>query len=760
MTSRKRLSYLKGLILFVVALGLLMIYSIYYKTATLIERQFERQHLLLTIHKAHNIEDYFTGLANDLASVSSTGPFVRDPTTHIVKCITNFIGRHPGSLSRVAIVGVDGSVVAIIDGPELTSRSSPNQGQFDAPGPTFIDDPLFISASRSLEPVWGTLQTDPWDTRTIPLAVPIVANPVPGSDLERSFDGLYMAYISANYLIKKFILSKEMEDNYYSWIIDKDSRILIHTTLPDLLDQDSLTESAQTGYEDLYEMINKMLQGESGTGRYFYRNEKKYMAYVPITFGETRWSMALSLPLSEIISPIRTGYWHNLLFFGITLVIFSFLATVAFRMAQHSEGSRKNLEHLYRLRSIFATSITTDEMINNILDSVVELDYVEAAVLFFYDESACSLKEVGSRNISEEYLEILGRIPDEKKAEFRSLNEKRSILVEKAGGQWWHKKRGSSWLSVPIIMGDKPIGVMSLGTNRTGCFTEDYINFIETLAEDLGVVINNISLFSLLKEKTILLERANLVKSEFLAMVSHELRTPLSVVIGFLSLLCEGRFEGRHDEMVEFSRVASQRARDLEKLISTLLELSLIEEGKLEVSLKPVDPKKIVQNIHRLSTVQADKQKIQLEIDIPRKISQCMGDPDKIRQILDNLVNNAIKFTPSGGTVTLGVNAWDSNILFFVSDTGPGIEEHKLEKIFDRFFQIDSSMTRNHGGIGLGLAISRELANLQGGKLWAENNKNKGAVFYFTLPAIRPSIGGEKTVWPSGKQRPASEQKN
>jgi signal transduction histidine kinase len=251
-----------------------------------------------------------------------------------------------------------------------------------------------------------------------------------------------------------------------------------------------------------------------------------------------------------------------------------------------------------------------------------------------------------------------------------------------------------------------------------------------------------------LAEANVTLFHANQVKSEFLANVSHELRTPLNSIIGFADLLAAS-----DDERTQrYGRNVAAAARNLLNMINDLLDLAKIEAGKADVRREPVSVTEICGTLLALMQPQADKSQIQLRSEVAGELPTVSTDPGKLQQILYNLLSNAIKFTPAGGEVTL--SAWQHTaqrggrevreVSIAVADTGPGISEAEQQRIFEKFYQAERSLTRSAGGTGLGLAISRELTNLLGGRLSLKSSAGAGAVFTVTLP-VEPQENGNGT---------------
>lgn len=234
-------------------------------------------------------------------------------------------------------------------------------------------------------------------------------------------------------------------------------------------------------------------------------------------------------------------------------------------------------------------------------------------------------------------------------------------------------------------------------------------------------------------------EIANRVKDEFLATVSHELRTPLNAILGWATILRSGR-----SEKVDSSRaleVIERNARAQKQLIEDLLDVSRIITGKLRLDLGPVDLTEIVENCGDTVRPATEAKDVTLEIISAQRSVPVSGDPARLQQILWNLLSNAVRFTPQGGRVTIELEQLNGHARISVKDTGIGINPEFLPYVFDRFRQADGSFTREHGGLGLGLAIVRHLVELHGGTVEAYSaGKGKGATFRVTLPLLSKEI--------------------
>jgi PAS domain S-box-containing protein len=250
-------------------------------------------------------------------------------------------------------------------------------------------------------------------------------------------------------------------------------------------------------------------------------------------------------------------------------------------------------------------------------------------------------------------------------------------------------------------------------------------------------------------------EAASTAKSSFLAGMSHELRTPLNAIIGFSELLADETFGKLNPKQTRYMHNILSSGRHLLSLINDVLDISKIEAGHMELDIRTVDAHSALQEV--LVSLESLRQDKNISVSIPEMRRYSLSaDPSKLRQILLNLVGNALKFTPEGGRVdidlldsTLVPNGNSGWITVRIRDTGIGIEPEHQMKIFDRFEQVDSSFGRQHQGTGLGLSLSKSLVELQGGSIWVESEgEGKGSCFSFSLP------GNERSEEPINNGRP------
>ena len=251
-------------------------------------------------------------------------------------------------------------------------------------------------------------------------------------------------------------------------------------------------------------------------------------------------------------------------------------------------------------------------------------------------------------------------------------------------------------------------------------------------------------------------EAANRLKDEFLATVSHELRTPLNAILGWASLFNRGTLE---EGMVRNALAVIERnARAQAQIIDDILDVSRIITGKLRINPQPLDLAPIIQTAIEALRPAAAAKLITVTSSLEQNAGLVVGDPDRMQQIIWNLLSNAIKFTTREGRIEIGLGRVNSHIEVRVSDTGIGIDQQFLPYVFDRFRQADSSMTRTHSGLGLGLAIVRHLIELHGGTVMAESaGEGQGAVFTSAVAKDGPGGGyrrGRTAMQMHGRVKP------
>ncbi len=227
-------------------------------------------------------------------------------------------------------------------------------------------------------------------------------------------------------------------------------------------------------------------------------------------------------------------------------------------------------------------------------------------------------------------------------------------------------------------------------------------------------------------------EHANRMKDEFLAILSHELRTPLTAIVGWSQILLCGRTS--EEERLQGLEAIDRNTRALTKLVEDLLDMSSILSGKFRLEMQTLAPLPIVQAAIETIKPTAEAKRIRVETKLDPATGRVRGDANRLQQIVWNLLTNAVKFTPEDGTVSVILDEVDGRVRIVVADTGPGIAADFLPFVFDRFRQADASIRRRHSGLGIGLAIVKQLAEMHGGEVFVQETGHDGTTFVVTLP--------------------------
>ena len=286
---------------------------------------------------------------------------------------------------------------------------------------------------------------------------------------------------------------------------------------------------------------------------------------------------------------------------------------------------------------------------------------------------------------------------------------------------------------MPLLRNDLAIGSLGLSRREPGGFTEDEIALLQTVADQAVIAIENVRLFKELEAANRGLAAASQHKSEFLASMSHELRTPLNAIIGYSELLEEeaGDLEGGR-LVPDLQKIATAAKHQL-SLINDILDLSKVEAGRMELEIAVFDLDTAIDNALTLVRERATRRGITLGRAIDSRVGAIRADERKVKQVLLNLLSNALKFTPEGGRINVGATVNAELVEVSVADTGVGVAPEDQETIFEEFRQVGTA-DKKVEGTGLGLTLCRRFIELHGGRIWVKSQLGAGSTFTFTLP--------------------------
>jgi PAS domain S-box-containing protein len=296
-----------------------------------------------------------------------------------------------------------------------------------------------------------------------------------------------------------------------------------------------------------------------------------------------------------------------------------------------------------------------------------------------------------------------------------------------------------SMMVVPLLARDRCLAALTVVSAQSGRrYGRDDLDLVAELGRRGALAVDNARLYRASQEARNAAEKANRAKDEFLATLSHELRTPLTPILGWTVMLRSGNLD--QPSILRGLEVIERNVRAQTQLIGDLLDVSRIITGKLRLEVRPIDLAPVVEAGVDAVRSSAEAKEIAVELDLPAGLPPVLGDPDRLQQVVWNLVSNAVKFTPQHGRIVVRLAKEDTHVALQVRDSGKGITPEFLPFVFDRFRQADSTSTRSHGGLGLGLAIVRHLVELHGGTVHAASDgEGGGAVFTVSLPLMAPS---------------------
>ncbi len=420
------------------------------------------------------------------------------------------------------------------------------------------------------------------------------------------------------------------------------------------------------------------------------------------------------------------------------------------------------LNVLYSTSSQFAGTLDKEKLIDCLIEGIDKsLSFGLSCVLTFKDDAEPILIINSLYNISDRVLEALKlravlnyKSLFEKKAmpfELDIKNLKIEKHVKHAIKEYDFSVLRSDNMFAPIVLSDNFFGFVEIF--RESEFTTEDATCFQTLAQQVSLPLKSASLYEEIKRNNKKLERLERLKSEFISIVSHELRTPLTAIKNALDIILSGKTGELTENMNKFINMAKRNVARLSGIINDLLDLSKIEAGKMDFKFEMIKIESVIDYVKTSLDEMAKEKNLILKTKIEDNFAPIYADSRRLEQVLTNLVSNAIKFTPEGGQIEIRtevIDAKDINyvemfdfefrqlhgkyLLVCVKDNGIGISQENLAHVFDKFAQIENSLSRKVGGSGLGLPIARQLLEVHNGAIWCNSKPEKGSSFYFVLP--------------------------
>jgi signal transduction histidine kinase len=405
------------------------------------------------------------------------------------------------------------------------------------------------------------------------------------------------------------------------------------------------------------------------------------------------------------------------------------------RLFQARKGENERLIALQRAAAALASRTDAHEVFAVILRSVVQLFGEGNASLYTWDEESGVLQlaedvnrpgdVVGNRELRPGEG-IVGRV----------FVTREPLIVNDY--QNWEGRTAigaangvRASLAVPLVRSGRALGVLTIGSyDATATYTEDDSRLLELFGDQVAAALITVEAFSRQRQAVEQLERLNRAKSEFVSIVSHEFRTPLTGIQGFSEMMRDE--ELTLEEMREYAGDINKDAQRLNRMINEMLDLDRMESGRMTIHPELMDLNPVIADV--ADRVRPNAPNHTLTLDLQPDLPPLHGDRDRLTQVASNLLNNAVKYSPTGGRITMTTRLDGDQVRLDVRDEGLGIPADALETIFERYSRVDSQATKDIQGTGLGLPIVRQIVQLHGGKVWAESDLGKGSVFHVVLP--------------------------
>jgi signal transduction histidine kinase/DNA-binding response OmpR family regulator len=422
------------------------------------------------------------------------------------------------------------------------------------------------------------------------------------------------------------------------------------------------------------------------------------------------------------------------------------------RLLEESRRRANQLETAAEIARDTSSTLAIDTLLNRVVNLVCDrFGYYHASVFLIDQGGKYAVVQASTGKAGEEMIRRGHKLPVGSQSvigvvtargEPIVINDVSSSPIHKPN---WMLPRTRSELGLPLKIGENITGALDVQSDQVEAFTPDDISVLQVLADQVAVALDNARSYEISQQAVEEMRELDKLKSQFLANMSHELRTPLNSIIGFSRVILKGIDGPISDLQNQDLTAIYSSGQHLLGLINNVLDLSKIEAGKMELAFDDeVNLNDLITSVMSTAAGLVKDKPLQLHKNVDAELPVLRADPMKLRQVLINLISNAVKFTEEG-SITIeahsktGLDNW-SEVEISVADTGQGIAPEDQSKLFQPFSQVDGSLTRKTGGTGLGLSITRHLVEMHGGRIGLESEVGKGSRFYFTLPLPQPEL--------------------
>jgi signal transduction histidine kinase len=415
----------------------------------------------------------------------------------------------------------------------------------------------------------------------------------------------------------------------------------------------------------------------------------------------------------------------------------------------------QHLSAIFEVARILATEQDLEGMLPQFLSRlIVALEAADTGILLLYDEADEQLTVSEAQGYDFDTLSKIRIAPGEAmsgrafqtgqvglyptpKAIAAARENLRPESRELFGVATIGLEEPQSAICIPLVAGQAKVGALLLeNRSRPSGFTPEEVSFLRAVADIIALSIENLRLRKKLQD-TRAFEETNRLKAELISTLAHEMRTPLTSIKGYSTALLMEEAPFDLETQQEFLRTIDEECDTLQDLIHDLLESSVIDAGLLRLEFQPVRLPRLTQSV--IDDVAHRSESHRFLVDFPGDFPLLDADPHRIEQVLRNLLDNAVKYSPQGGLIVVRGEVREDEVVISVADQGVGIAPEHLNRLFEKFFRVEWGLGRHVVGSGLGLPIARTIVESHGGRIWAESKLEQGSVFYFTLPLRGPS---------------------
>jgi len=421
-------------------------------------------------------------------------------------------------------------------------------------------------------------------------------------------------------------------------------------------------------------------------------------------------------------------------------------ASVAVRNARLFSESQRRLRDMSALVDM-AQKVTGKLKIKSVLQTTVKILQVllnaRASTITMLSEDRSELVVQATVGVNPEYMQVRMKLDEGVSSAVVRTGDLINIRDTYSEPNFlFFSDIVRSLLVVPLIVRGVTIGTLTIDSDRANAFSDLDIQLMMIAAAQVSIAISNAGLFEEVEARVSELavaydelKESDRLKDELVQNVSHELRTPLTFVKGYVDLLMDGEMGLVSSEQQEALHIVASKTDEITRIIDDIITLQRIDSGNLQLEVSPMA--ELIQTAVSGHRIVAEKKGLAIVAELPPHPGFVLMDTGRINQVLDNLIANAMKFSPNGGVINVSMEDLDDEIRVKISDQGVGMQKEKQSRIFDRFYQIDGSSRRRFGGTGIGLAIVKRIVDAHRGEIWVESELNLGSSFYFTLPKAK-----------------------